>query len=106
MESGIFLFALFFLLLLVNVPIVTAIGIPSLLFLWLYNLGIQVTAANVYANIGKFPLLAIPFFILAGFVMDRVGLSRGLVNLLSLVIGPIRGGLGLVAVACTATTPL
>jgi TRAP-type mannitol/chloroaromatic compound transport system permease large subunit len=31
-----------------------------------------------YANIAKFPLLAIPFFILAGYVMDRVGLSRGL----------------------------
>jgi tripartite ATP-independent transporter DctM subunit len=99
MDSGLFLFGLFFLLLMVNVPIVTAIGIPSLLFLWHFNLGIQVVAANVYANIAKFPLLAIPFFILAGFIMDRVGLSRGLVNLLSLVIGPIRGGLGLVAVA-------
>jgi tripartite ATP-independent transporter DctM subunit len=99
MDTGLFLFGLFFLLLLVNVPIVVAIGIPSLVFLWQFNLGIQVTAANVYANIAKFPLLAIPFFILAGFVMDRVGLSRGLVNLLSLLIGPIRGGLGLVAVA-------
>lgn len=99
MESGILLFGLFFVLLLVNVPIITAIGIPSLLFLWQFNLGIQVTAANVYANIAKFPLLAIPFFILAGFVMDRVGLSRGLVRLLNLLIGPIPGGLGLVAVA-------
>ena len=99
MDTGLFLFGLFFLLLLVNVPIVVSIGIPSLVFLWQFNLGIQVSAANVYANIAKFPLLAIPFFILAGFVMDRVGLSRGLVNLLSLLIGPIRGGLGLVAVA-------
>jgi hypothetical protein len=85
MDSGILLFGLFFLFLLVNVPIVTAIGIPSLLFLWQFNLGIQVTAANIYANIAKFPLLAIPFFILAGF--DGPGRSsRGLV-LLSLVIG-------------------
>ena len=95
MDSGILLFGLFFLFLLVNVPIVTAIGIPSLLFLWQFNLGIQVTAANIYANIAKFPLLAIPFFILAGFVMDRVGLSRGLVNLLNLVIGPVSRGPGL-----------
>jgi len=99
METGILLFGLFFLLLLVGVPIVTAIGIPSLLFLWQFNLGIQVTAANVYANIAKFPLLAIPFFILAGFVMDRVGLSRGLVRFLNLLIGPVTGGLGLVTVA-------
>ncbi|MEK6529410.1 MAG: TRAP transporter large permease subunit, partial [candidate division NC10 bacterium] len=89
MEPGLFLFGLFFLLLFLGVPIVTSIGVSALLFLWQYNLGIQVTAANVYANIAKFPLLAIPFFILAGYVMDRAGLSRGLVNLLSLLIGPI-----------------
>ncbi|HSB73164.1 MAG TPA: TRAP transporter large permease [Candidatus Methylomirabilis sp.] len=99
MESGILLFGVFFVLLLAGVPIVTAIGIPSLLFLWQFNLGIQVVAANVYANIAKFPLLAIPFFILAGFVMDRVGLSRGLVRFLNLLIGPVTGGLGLVTVA-------
>jgi tripartite ATP-independent transporter DctM subunit len=99
MESGLLLFGLFFLLLLAGVPIVTSIGISALLCLWQFGLGIQVTAANVYANIAKFPLLAIPFFILAGFVMDRVGLSRGLVRLLNLLIGPIPGGLGFVAVA-------
>jgi len=98
MEPGLFLFGLFFLLLFLGVPIVTSIGVSALLFLWQFNLGIQVTAANVYANIAKFPLLAIPFFILAGYVMDRAGLSRGLVNLLNLMIGPVPGGLGLVAV--------
>ena len=98
MEPGLLLFGLFFLLLFLGAPIVTSIGVSALLFLWQYNLGIQVTAANVYANIAKFPLLAIPFFILAGYVMDKAGLSRGLVNLLGLLIGPIPGGLGLVAV--------
>jgi tripartite ATP-independent transporter DctM subunit len=97
-EPGILLFGLFLVLLLVGVPIVTSVGITALLFLWAWNLGVQVTAANVWANIAKFPLLAIPFFILAGFVMDRVGLSRGLVHLLNLLVGPVRGGLGLVAV--------
>lgn len=98
MEPGLLFFALFFLLLCLGVPILTSLGISSLLFLWQYNLGIQVTAANVYANIAKFPLLAIPFFILAGFMMDRAGLSRNLVDLLNLLIGPIPGGLALVAV--------
>jgi len=97
-EPGILLFGLFFLLLIAGVPILTAVGASALLFLWRFDLGIQVTAANVYANIAKFPLLAIPFFILAGFVMDRAGLSRGLVTLLNLLVGPVRGGLGLVAV--------
>ncbi len=97
-EPGFLLFGLFFLLLFVGVPIVTSVGITALVFLWQFSLGVQVTASNVYANIAKFPLLAIPFFILAGFVMDRVGLSRGLVHLLNLLVGPVRGGLGLVAI--------
>jgi len=97
-EPGVLLFGLFLALLAVGVPILTSIGVTALLFLWGFGLGLPVTASNVYANIAKFPLLAIPFFILAGFVMDRVGLSRGLVHLLNLIIGPVRGGLGLVAV--------
>lgn len=97
-EPGLLLFGLFFALLLAGVPIAVALGAPALVFLWWHRLGIQVTAANIYANIAKFPLLAIPFFILAGFVLERAGLSRRLVHLLNLVIGPVRGGLGLVAV--------
>ena len=81
MDSGFFLFGLFFLLLFIGVPIAVSVGITSLFLLWQFNLGIQVFSPNFYANIAKFPLLAIPFFILAGFLMDRVGLSRRLVNL-------------------------
>ncbi|MBI2217980.1 MAG: TRAP transporter large permease [Candidatus Rokubacteria bacterium] len=98
MDPGVVLFGAFLLLLLLGVPILTAVGLTAVVFLWTFGLGVQVTAANVYANIAKFPLLAIPFFILAGFVMERVGLSHGLVQLLNRLIGPVRGGLGLVAV--------
>jgi tripartite ATP-independent transporter DctM subunit len=97
-DPGVVLFGAFLLLLLLGVPILTAVGLTAVVFLWTFGLGVQVTAANVYANIAKFPLLAIPFFILAGFVMERVGLSRGLVQLLNRLVGPVRGGLGLVAV--------
>ncbi len=98
MEPGILFFGLFFLLLFIGVPIAVSVGITALVFLWGYNLGIQVMSTNFFANIAKFPLLAIPFFILAGFLMDRVGLSRRLVNLLHLLVGPIPGGLGIVAI--------
>jgi len=97
-DSGFLLFGLFFLLLFVGIPIAISAGLTAVVFLWQYNLGIQVLSPNFFANIAKFPLLAIPFFILAGFIMDRVGLSRRLVNLLHLLIGPVPGGLGLVAV--------
>jgi len=98
MDPGILFFAFFFFLLFIGVPIAVSVGITALVFLWQYHLGIMVVSTNFYANIAKFPLLAIPFFILAGFLMDRVGLSRRLVNLLHVLIGPVPGGLGLVAV--------
>jgi TRAP-type mannitol/chloroaromatic compound transport system permease large subunit len=98
MDSGILYFALFFFLLFIGVPIAVSVGITSIVFLWLYHLGIYVVSTNVFANIAKFPLLAIPFFILAGFIMDRVGISRGLVKFINLFIGPIPGGLGLVTI--------
>ncbi|MER3455322.1 MAG: C4-dicarboxylate ABC transporter permease [candidate division GAL15 bacterium] len=91
-------FGAFLVLLLVGVPIAAALGVASLAFLWTHPLGVQVMAANVYSNIAKFPLLAIPFFILAGYVLDRVGVSRRLVDLLSLLVGPVPGGLALVAI--------
>ena len=96
--EGVLLFGLFFLLLFLGVPIVTSAGIPALLFVWLYGLGVDMISANFYSNIAKFPLLAIPFFILTGFIMERVGLSRRMVNLLALLVGPIPGGLGIVAI--------
>lgn len=99
MDPTLLFFLLFFFLLLMGVPIVISVGVTSFVFLWLYNLGIYVISSNVFANIAKFPLLAIPFFILAGFLMDRVGISRNLVKLLNLLIGPIPGGLGIVTVA-------
>ncbi len=98
MDPGVFFFALFFLLLFIGVPIAVSVGVTSLVFLWLYHLGIYVVSSNVFANIAKFPLLAIPFFILAGFIMDRVAISRGLVKFINLFIGPIPGGLGLVTI--------
>jgi C4-dicarboxylate transporter, DctM subunit len=99
MDPGILFFALFFLLLFVGVPIAVSVGVTSLVFLGQYHLGIMVVSTNFFANIAKFPLLAIPFFILAGFLMERVELSRGLVNFFNVLIGPVHGGLGLVTVA-------
>ncbi len=98
MTTALGFFGLFVLLLVLGAPILTAVGASALAFLWSHHLGVQVMAANVYSNVAKFPLLAIPFFILAGYVLDRVGVSRKLVDLLSLLIGPIPGGLALVAV--------
>ena len=73
---GILLFVSFFILLLLGTPIALAIGIPSFLVINLGGLGTPVIAPNFFAGIAKFPLLAIPLFILAGFVLEREGSQK------------------------------
>ncbi|MCB2189372.1 MAG: TRAP transporter large permease [Deltaproteobacteria bacterium] len=98
MEPGLVLFGGFLLLLLVGVPIAIALGSVACLVLWAFDLGLLGISPTFYSNIAKVPLLAIPFFILAGFILERCGISKRLVHLASLLVGPIPGGLAIVAV--------
>ncbi|HUU50339.1 MAG TPA: TRAP transporter large permease [Nitrospinota bacterium] len=99
MEAGILLFLIFLVLLFLGIPIAVALGGTALFLIWKYQLGLPVYSANFYAGIAKFQLLAIPFFILAGFILERCGISKRLVNLASLIVGSIPGGLAIVAIA-------
>src|SRR5690606_40374023 len=51
--------------------IAVALGASSFLTIWMYDLGFPVISYNFWAGIAKFPLLAIPFFILAGVIMEK-----------------------------------
>src|SRR5574341_2444918 len=97
-DPSVWLFIVFLVLLALGIPVAVAVGVSGAAFLWYYQLGIQILSANIYGNIAKFQLLAIPFFILAGLILDRVGISQRLVHLVNLLIGPTTGGLALVAV--------
>ncbi len=97
-DPSVWLFVVFLILLALGIPVAVAVGVSGAFFLWYYQLGIQILSANIYGNIAKFQLLAIPFFILAGLILDRVGISQRLVRLTNLLIGPTTGGLALVAV--------
>lgn len=98
MESVIFFFALFLALLALGVPVATSLGFTAVSLIWQYNLGIRGIAPNFYAGIAKFQLLALPFFILAGLILDRCGISKRLIRLVSLLVGPIPGGLAIVTI--------
>ncbi len=98
MESLFLFFAVFLALLLLGTPVATSLGFTSVLLIWKYGLGIQGIAANFYANVAKFQLLALPFFILAGLILDRCGISKRLIRLVSLLVGPIPGGLAIVTI--------
>ena len=99
MSLGVFLFVAFFLLLLIGAPIAIAIAIPSFLVIWIGDLGLPIIAPNFFAGIAKFPLLAIPLFILAGFILERCGISERVINFANLLIGRRRGGLAIVAIS-------
>ena len=58
----------------------------------------QIVAQNIINGADSFPLMAVPFFMLAGEVMNTGGLSRRIVNVALAVVGHIKGGLGYVAI--------
>jgi tripartite ATP-independent transporter DctM subunit len=58
----------------------------------------QIIAQNVINGADSFPLMAVPFFMLAGEIMNTGGLSRRIVNIAMAAVGHVRGGLGYVTV--------
>jgi tripartite ATP-independent transporter DctM subunit len=82
-----------------GVPIAFALilsGVALMLYLGLFDA--QIVAQNVLNGADSFPLMAVPFFLLAGEVMNTGGLSRRIVALAMAMVGHIRGGLGFVAI--------
>ena len=97
-DPGALLLLLFFALVFLRVPIAVSLGLAGMVIISITGLGTQMFAPVFFANISKFSLLAIPFFILAGVLMGRVGISDKIIRLISLLVGPIRGGLAIVTV--------
>ncbi|MGH7352725.1 MAG: TRAP transporter large permease [Candidatus Methylomirabilales bacterium] len=93
---------LIILLTVINVPIAFALTLTTALFLlWQTGTPLTVIPLNLFEGASKFPLLAIPLFILAGGLMETGGISLRLVNLASSLVGFIRGGLAMVTVLAT-----
>lgn len=101
MSLPLVLFGGFLVLLLLNVPVAVALGAATVLAMLATGTDFSLLPSIVYAGIEKFSLLAIPFFILAGLVMERGGVSRGLIGLVAYLVGPVRGGLAMVSVLST-----
>ncbi len=97
-DPGTLLLGLFALLIVLRVPIAVGLGISGMVVILYADLGAQMFAPVFFANISKFSLLAIPFFILAGILMGRAQISERIIRLISLIAGPFRGGLAIVTV--------
>lgn len=93
--SLIFLFA-------ISVPVAIAIALASIFGITFFsNLPLLVVPQKMFTGLDSFPLMAVPFFILAGNLMTRGGISHRLVDFAKSLIGGMQGGLGSTAVlAC------
>lgn len=90
---------LFVIPLLLRVPIAVSLGFAALVVVWKWDMGLSMLSYNFYAGIAKFPLLAIPFFILAGYIMERAGIAARIVALIEALTGSMTGGLAVATVA-------
>ena len=89
----------FFIFLLANVPIALTLGAAAVLaLLWEGNIPLLVVPQRIFTGTDSFPLLAIPLFILAGELMEHSGISARLVRLAQVLVGWLRGGLGMTVV--------
>jgi tripartite ATP-independent transporter DctM subunit len=94
------LFAGFVVLALLRVPIAFALLVSSLVvFLMTGRLQPWTLTQNIYAGLDSFVLLAVPFFILAGSIMNEAKATDRLLRLANAMVGFVRGGLGMVNVA-------
>lgn len=98
MPVAVFLFSLLGAMTL-GMPIAYALLVSGIaLMLHLNMFDAQIIAQNVINGADSFPLMAVPFFLLAGEIMNVGGLSRRIVNVAMAAVGHVRGGLGYVTV--------
>ncbi len=92
------LFGAFFIMMFGGVPIAASLGLAGTLAIALGKLGIMAFPTNVYAGIAKYPLLAIPMFVLAGAIFDRAGVAARLLRFTEAIIGRGRGSLAVITI--------
>ena len=97
-SASVLLFGIFVLLLILNVPIAVSLGIAALSAVVAEALPICMIATNVFSASSKFALLAIPFFIIGGNVMEKAGISEKLIDFAKSCVGHRRIGIAMVCV--------
>ncbi|MCG8509697.1 MAG: TRAP transporter large permease [Rhodospirillales bacterium] len=94
MPPVVLLVGTFFLLILLRVPLAFALGIASLLTILDLGLSPLTVANQMFSSINSFPLLAVPFFLFLGRLMNDGGITDRLLRVADATVGHIRGGLG------------
>ncbi|RCW69334.1 tripartite ATP-independent transporter DctM subunit [Pseudorhodoferax soli] len=81
-----------------TISVAVSIGLASVLGIQVANANMLISVKEMFGAINKFPLAAIPFFILAGNLMETGGISRRLVEFAKSIVGGVQGGLPMTCV--------
>jgi C4-dicarboxylate transporter DctM subunit len=92
------LFGAFLLLLILGVPIAFAVALSGIAVLVSGDVSLMMIVQRMFASTNSFPLIAVPFFILAGDLLSQGSISRLLVEFCESLLGRIRGSLSIVSV--------
>jgi C4-dicarboxylate transporter, DctM subunit len=92
------LFGCFFVLLFSGVPIAVSLGLSGTIAIAVAKLGIMSVPTSVYCGIAKYPLLAVPMFVLAGAIFDRSGVASRLLRFTEALVGRGRGALAVITI--------
>ena len=81
-----------------SASVAVSIGLASIVGIQVNNANMLISAKEIFNSINKFPLAAVPFFILAGNLMETGGISRRLVEFAKSLVGGVQGGLPMTCV--------
>lgn len=96
---GVTIFIAFAILLILTVPIGIALGLSAMIAIILNgSIPVEFIMKELTTSTNSFPLLAIPFFILAGEIMGKGGISKRLIGVAESLVGSVTGGLALTAI--------
>ncbi|WP_308588661.1 TRAP transporter large permease [uncultured Oscillibacter sp.] len=96
------IFAVLLILLFLGVPVAFSIGISSLAAIYFFgiNVPLSMLPANMFSGLNSFTLMAVPFFVMAGEVMNKAGVTSRMIAFADAWVGHLRGGLSHVNVLC------
>ena len=95
-------FILAVILLAIGVPVATALGLPSIVYILMEGVPTSIVIQRMFSGMDVVALMCIPFFILAGDLMAKGGIAKRLVRVANMVLGNVTGGLAYVTIVVCA----
>lgn len=102
MDISIWIVIVFVFLLAIRTPIAISLAMTAIFGALMVGRGLNMVSYTIFGGIAKFPLLAIPFFVMAGVIMQKAKMAKKIIDFVKLLVGPIPGGLAIATVIVAA----